>query len=368
MDHNIIHRPGRKVIHVVQHLAPGGLENLTLDLLNFAHPSDQVLIVSLEGSKREALNNWPRLGTYQDQIVFLEKTPGVQIGLILTLVKAFKGVRPDVVHTHHIGPLLYAGYAARIAGVPVRIHTEHDAWHLEDKKHQRIQSLILKAAKPTLVADATHVSDKLHDCFSYKNSVVIKNGIDCKKFRPGSKQLAREYFSLPQDKKIIGCAGRLEKVKGHELAIKALPLLPQHVTLAIAGHGSERQALESLVSTLKVDNRVQFLGLVDDMPKFYQSLDLFLLPSQHEGFPLSPLEAQACNIPSVATNVGASAEVVCPKTGALIRSDDIPGTAGVLLEMLSKQPTALPREFVVRNNDIRQMVRAYEDLAWGALA
>jgi hypothetical protein len=127
-------RTGKKIIHVVQHLAPGGIESLTLELLRFAHPDDQLLVVSLEGDKQEALARWPRLQEYQDKLVFLQKAPGVQFGLVVTLVKAFKGVRPDVVHTHHIGPLMYAGYAAKLAGVPVRIHTEHDAWHLNNKK------------------------------------------------------------------------------------------------------------------------------------------------------------------------------------------------------------------------------------------
>ncbi|MFC1233496.1 glycosyltransferase [Vibrio sp. F74] len=368
MDMTSTRRHGKKVIHVVQHLAPGGLESLTLDLLSFANPNDQVLIVSLEGTKEESLKNWPRLEAYQNQLVFLGKKPGVHLGLILTLIKAFRAVKPDVVHTHHIGPLLYAGYAARMAGVAVRIHTEHDAWHLEDKKHRRIQGMVLKAAKPTLVADASHVKEKLTACFSGSNSVVIKNGVDCKKFKPGSKQLARELFKLPNDKTIIGMAGRLEQVKGHDLAIKALALLEKEVILVIAGDGSQRKYLENLVEKLQLKERVLFLGLVENMPRFYQSLDLFCLPSRFEGLPLSPLEAQACNIPAVVTNVGASAEVLCPKTGVLAKSNDVADLSHSLARTLANRSTHLPREFVVTNNNIHQMVKAYDDLSMGELA
>lgn len=361
-------RYGKKVIHVVQHLAPGGLESLTLDLLSFANPTDQVLIVSLEGTKEESLRNWPRLKAFENQLVFLNKRSGVHLSLILTLIKAFKTVRPDVVHTHHIGPLLYAGYAARMAGVPVRIHTEHDVWHLEDKKHQRIQGLALKAAKPTLVADASHVKEKLNACFSGSNSVVIKNGVDCTKFKPGSKLLARELFKLPEDKKIIGSAGRLELVKGHDLVIKALALLPKNTLLVIAGDGSQKESLQALVEKLQLSERVIFLGLVDNMPRFYQSLDLFCLPSRFEGLPLSPLEAQACNIRAVVTNVGASAEVLCPSTGILAKPNNAIDLAQSLARSLAHHSNTLPREFVVTNNNIHQMIRAYDDLSMGELA
>lgn len=361
-------RHGKKVIHVVQHLAPGGLESLTLDLLSFANPCDQVLIVSLEGTKDESLKNWPRLQAFENQLVFLNKKSGVQLSLILTLIKAFKAVKPDVVHTHHIGPLLYAGYAARMAGVPVRIHTEHDAWHLEDKKHRRIQGMVLKAAKPTLVADASHVKEKLNACFSGSSSVVIKNGVDCTKFKPGSKQLARELFKLPENKIIIGSAGRLEQVKGHDLAIKALALLSKDTILVIAGEGSQRANLEILVEKLQLKDQVIFLGLVENMPRFYQSLDLFCLPSRFEGLPLSPLEAQACNIPAVVTNVGASAEVLCSHTGSLAKSNNVADLAQSLARSLANQSNKLPREFVVTNNNIHQMVKAYDELSMGELA
>lgn len=365
---NIPSKTGKKIIHVVQHLAPGGIESLTLELLRFANPDDQVLIVSLEGNKHEALQRWPRLAEYQQQMIFLEKPPGIQLGLVFTLVKAFKGVRPDVVHTHHLGPLMYAGYAAKLAGVPVRIHTEHDAWHLNNSKHKQMQSVLLKAAKPTIVADATHVKEQLDNLFRYSRTVVIKNGIDCNKFCPGSKNLARQRFDLPQDKLIIGCAGRLEKVKDHQTAIKAMRFLPEHSMLVIAGEGTQREMLENLVVKLHLQQRVRFIGQTDHMPHFYQALDVFCMPSLMEGLPLSLLEAQACNIPVVTTDVGASAEAMCPHTGKLVKTGDVPGLAATLLQALLQTNSHEPRDFVLSNFEIRKMAKAYHELALGELA
>ncbi|CAH6969749.1 Glycosyltransferase SypP [Vibrio chagasii] len=357
----------KKVIHVVQHLAPGGLETLTLDLLRLAKPLDQVLIVSLEGTKDKAIKNWPKLQPYQNQIVFLDKAPGVQFGIIVKLIKAFKAIRPDVVHTHHIGPLLYAGYAARVSGVPTRIHTEHDAWHLKNNKRRRLQALALKAAQPTLVADATRVYDQLRHTFSYNNIITIKNGVDCDKFKPTPKAIARQKLELPNDKHIVGCAGRLEHVKGQDQLIKALSFLPANFIVAFAGDGSKRTQLEVLTTKLGLHERVIFLGLVEDMTTFYGSLDTFCLPSRHEGLPLSTLEAQACNIPTVAMDVGAVDETLCPISGTLVKKGNIIELANALLEG-QQQRFLSPRQYVLDNFDIVKMVASYDNISQGACA
>jgi len=361
-------KKGKKIIHVVQHLAPGGIETLTLELLRFSHPDDRTLIISLEGTKKEALKTWPRLKEYEKKIVFLKKKPGIQFGTILTLMNIFKGVKPDVVHTHHIGPLIYAGCAAKLSGVRARIHTEHDAWHLQNTKRKNTQNLILKLTKPTIIADAMHVKEQLDNLLSYNKTVVIKNGIDCHKFQPNSQKRACQSMRLPEDKLIIGCAGRLVKVKGHEFAIKSLSLLPKNTLLAIAGEGPERKQLTRLAHKLNVSDRVIFLGQVDNMPTFYQCLNVFCMPSLHEGLPLSLLEAQACNIPVIATNVGAAEEAICPHTGQLIRAGNIPEMVASLLHTLLHPHTAMPREFIVRNYEISDMAKAYNDLALGELA
>ncbi len=359
---------GKKIIHVVQHLAPGGLETLTLDLLRLANPSDQVLIVSLEGTKQASIENWPKLKPYQNQIVFLDKAPGVQFNIIIKLIRAFKGIQPDVVHTHHIGPLLYAGYAARITGVPTRIHTEHDAWHLNNSKRRRLQALALKAAQPTLVADATRVYNQLRTAFSYSNIITIKNGVDCDKFKPAPKTASRIKLNLPLDKHVIGCAGRLEHVKGQDQLIKALELLPSNTIVAFAGDGSKREQFEQLTDKLKLNHRVLFLGLVEDMTTFYSALDVFCLPSRHEGLPLSTLEAQACNIPTVAMNVGAVDETLCPTSGTLVKSGNVAELAEALSNTHHIKHHVNPRRFVLDNFDIINMVASYNNISKGVYA
>ncbi len=254
-----------------------------------------------------------------------------------------------------------------ITGVPTRIHTEHDAWHLKNTKRRRLQALALKAAQPTLVADATRVYNQLRCAFSYKNIITIKNGVDCERFKPMSKAAARTKLNLPTDKHIVGCAGRLEHVKGQDQLIKALSLLPTNTVVVLAGDGSKRVQLEQLTHRLNLSDRVIFLGLVEDMTSFYGALDTFCLPSRHEGLPLSTLEAQACNIPTVAMNVGAVDETICPLSGTLVKSGSVAGLASALLEKQNERFLS-PRRYVLNNFDIVKMVASYNDISKGAYA
>ncbi|NOI29393.1 glycosyltransferase [Vibrio coralliilyticus] len=349
----------KTTIHVVQHLAPGGLETLAINMLKFAKPDENVFLISLEGSRCETLANWPSLKNIEDKLIFLTKKPGFDFEAISKLRKLFKQFKPRVVHTHHIGPLIYGATAAKLAGVQHIVHTEHDAWHLNNQKHLLLQSLALKLSRPNLVADAGLVKEQLDEKLNYANITVIKNGIDCERFKPGSQAQARCELGLPAHGKIIGSAGRLEKVKGHDILLKALPLINSNVTLAIAGIGSQKDALTRLAEDLSISHQVRFLDLVEDMPTFYRALDVFCMPSRCEGFPLAPLEAQACGVPTVATNVGGTNETLCPITSQLAEAENSSELALKLSQMLLESPQSSPRQFVVNNNDIRKMVDAY---------
>jgi glycosyltransferase involved in cell wall biosynthesis len=352
-------------VQVVQHLQPGGIETLALDLAK-AHESQQKsFIISLEGEQNSTLDHWPRLKKHTTPLLFANKDSGITPGLILKLARLFRQHQVNVVHTHHIGPLFYAGLAARLAGVPCVIHTEHDAWHLEVSKRRRLQKLLLKLIRPTLVADAVSVARTMERYLGPLNIRVINNGIDCSRFIPGDPIRARRRLGLPGDVTLVGCSGRLETVKGQHQLIDALALMPAQVHLALAGRGSCESTLKNQAASLGLANRVHFLGHIEQMPCFYQALDLFCLPSLNEGFPLSVLEAQACGIAAAVTNVGGSLETLCPASGVLLEPGDIRDMATNLKQMLIKPSPVNPRGFVLSNGDLRQTIKAYHDLQPG---
>lgn len=351
------------VIQVVQHLRPGGIETLALDLGCFTEADEKVIIVSLEGDIETALAQWPRLKPFRKQLIFLNKQPGLKPALVTKLTGIIKKTTAQAVHTHHIGPLLYAGLAARLAGVKHLIHTEHDAWHLTVYKRRLLQRWAIRLLRPVLIADAQTVANNMRTQLQTRQPItVIRNGIDSEHFIPGDKLLARTHFKLPEDVQIIGCSGRMEKVKGQALLIKALHNLPLTVHVALAGSGSIEADLRQLAAQLGLAERVHFLGHIDDMPCFYQALDLFCLPSLNEGLPLSPLEAQACNIATLVTDVGGAKETLCPKSGEFIPANDAEIMAQTLLRMIRNPSNNKPRAYVQRHGDVRLMARAYANL------
>ncbi len=360
------------MVQVVQHLRPGGLECLVLDFLRFAPANSDVRIIALEGTAEEALNQWPTLRNFQQQLHFMNKRGDFDATLITCLKQIFTQWNVSTVHTHHIGPLLYAGIAAKLANVPQRIHTEHDAWHLNQTKHRLYESALLKWVKPTLVADAPAVAQALQKVFPSQAMHTIANGIDTERFRQWDVEDSRCALELPpagQGIVVIGCAGRLEKVKGHDVLIKAMSVLPKHFHLAIAGSGSQHQALQQLISALGLENRVTLLGAVEQMPQFYSAIDLFCLPSRAEGFPLSALEAQSCGVPTLVTDVGSSKDTLCPITGSVSRSNHPFALAKAIEQAASKHNQTNPRAFIREHFDVRQMLKHYHSLSFtgGAL-
>jgi glycosyltransferase involved in cell wall biosynthesis len=163
---------------------------------------------------------------------------------------------------------------------------------------------------------------------------------------------------------LIGCAGRLEQVKGQDLLVEAIARLAMpDVHLVLAGSGNEARTLQSRVDALGLSHRVHMPGRVDDMPRFYQALDLFCLPSRREGMPLAPLEAQACGVPAVVTDVGGAAETVCPRTGMRVPPNDVTALSAALDRALQRSraagTTATARRFVQHHGDIRRTCEAY---------
>ena len=346
---------------IVQHLSPGGIETMVLDLMR--HSRQETKIFSLEGTREQALNKWPILKNVQDKLIFLNKQPGFQRHIITKLKALFIKHGITRVHTHHIGPLLYGGLASRLSGISTLLHTEHDAWHLSKFKRRCLQKCLIKFLKPIWVADASAVALKVSSYFNNSKIKVIPNGIDIDKFTPGDINKARAFFNLPENVLLIGCAGRFEHVKGHDILISAMTRLPTGYHLAIAGDGSCRQSLEQQVKQAGLTARVHFLGVVDKMPTFYQSLDVFCLPSRAEGMPLSPLEAQACNIPSIVTNVGGCAETLCKQSSILVPPEKPCLIADAILTLTSFSFKKSPRAFVQQHGNIKHTVAAYAQLA-----
>lgn len=355
------------IVHVVQHLKPGGIESFALEFQRAAQPHFDVHIISLE--KQSIGNYWNNTDGFKDFIHMLNKKPGWQANIFTQLKQFFEQVNPMYVHTHHIGPLIYGGIAAKLAKVNHVIHTEHDAWHLADKKARFLQKLVVSIVKPIYVADAYFVAQEVNRLMPLANPFVIPNGVDTNKFKPATtckKELIAQA-GLPSDMKFIGCAARLEAIKSHDVLIKAIQQLPSNVALLLAGTGSLQAQLQELVCTLGLEQRVFFLGHVENMSSFYSLLDVFCLSSSNEGLPLSPMEAQACGVPAVLTDVGGCKEAVCRKTGLVVQPNNAELLGEALNKVLNQKMRQSPRAFIKNHRSMKKMINQYISLTQAEL-
>lgn len=355
------------IAHIVQHLAPGGIETMALDLQRNAVDPNNVHIIALQGKAQTACEAWPRLNDIE-RLHFLNKPAGWQWQTLLKLRRLLKRLKVEVIHTHHVGPLLYGGVAAKLCGIR-HVHTEHDAWHLSNSKRRHFVRTLFHFLRPTIVADAQLVADNIHHHLPWFEPLVILNGVDVEQFQLGDKNDARRLFNLPEHERIVGCAARFTEVKRHDLLLHAFAQLPEETHLALAGDGELRESLEQLSHRFNIEHRVHFLGALDDMAPFYHAIDVFCLASDKEGLPLSPLEAQACGNVAVVTDVGGCKEALDPHSGLLVPANNVAQLGSALYQQLNRcQQTELKesaRQFVVEHGNIKRVAAHYHRLYLG---
>ncbi len=173
----------------------------------------------------------------------------------------------------------------------------------------------------------------------------VHPGVDTARFAPAPADPSVRARLGWQGRRVLLTVGRLQRRKGHDVLIRALPEIRRRVPdvlYAIVGDGEERGALERLVGELRLEDCVRFMGEVDDaeLVDCYRQCDLFVLPNREiagdiEGFGLVLLEAQACGRPVAAGDSGGTRETMDPgTTGVLIACDQPAALAGRLSELL----------------------------------
>jgi glycosyltransferase involved in cell wall biosynthesis len=178
-----------------------------------------------------------------------------------------------------------------------------------------------------------------------KKICLIENGVNLERFRNNiSPGLIKDSLRIKKKTLIVGTVGALTEEKGHIYLLKAIPKVIQGFPEAIflfVGDGRERKNLEKRTSYLNVKDSVIFAGMRKDVPEILSTLNVFVLPSLNEGFPMALLEAQAAKVPVVATRVGAIPDVVEDRvTGMLIPPKDPQAIAEAIIMILSDKKLA----------------------------
>ena len=240
----------------------------------------------------------------------LGMTSNTELPALGRLTRLIRAGRYDVVHTHLYRSCVYGRIAARLAGTPVVVTTEHSIGetHLERRRMTLgVRALYLGT---DLCSDATiAVSDAVaHRLTKWgipaRKIETIPNGLDFDRvaFDATARDTIRAEFDLPRDAYVVGVLGRLDPIKRFDLVIRAAaPLLDDQHRLLIVGDGQIRPDLEAEAARQGVAELVTFAGERHDVAAMLSSLDLFIAASEQETFGLSVLEALANGIPALYT-------------------------------------------------------------------
>lgn len=215
-------------------------------------------------------------------------------------------------------------------------------------------------------------------------ATVILHGVDTQVFRPPTdKPALRRDLGLDPDAVLIGCFGRVREQKGVDLLVEAaLRLFPTHPKAQMIFTGritdDNRAFADNLIAKLTaagLQDRVRFLGEIPwgEVVRHYQALDLFAAPARWEGFGLTPLEAMACGVPTVAARVGAyEALIQDGVTGTLIPPGDADALTAALAHWLDndaarREAGKVARDDMVQHHSITEEARAIVDVYRGLL-
>jgi glycosyltransferase involved in cell wall biosynthesis len=292
------------------------------------------------------------------------------LGPLVRLVQQFRTDGTKVVHTHHLGQLLYGGLAGRLAGCRV-IHTEHDYYSLSRPRTQQLLRVLTRLAD-RVTAVAEPVRSFLEGTVGLPASklITIQNGVELDRYEAAIPQ-DRDDWALKNSDIIIGCVARLSPEKGHTVLLRAFrKVISRHpqARLALIGEGEERERLQQLTTKLNIGDCVRFLGLRVDVPEVLATCDLFTLPSIQEGFPMVILEALAAGKAVIASEVGAIPNVIRHgATGLLVPPGDADALAHALClliedEGMRRRLGHSGREFVREAYDFERTVGRYDNL------
>jgi glycosyltransferase involved in cell wall biosynthesis len=239
----------------------------------------------------------------------------------------------DIIHSHGYKADAYCRLA--IDGTRhVRIATVHN-WPTKTLKMRAYASLdkfaLRSFTRVVVVSDAV-AQELVRSGVPFHKITLIENGVDPAAFSNGTDRVRAELNlrNVP----VIGYVGRLAPEKGLDVLISSIPGIVKHFPNArviLVGDGPIRHHLADLAQTLGIDTNVKFLGVRRDMADLYRAMDILVLPSRDEGFPMTILEALAAGKAVVASSVGQIPRVIRDhETGLLVQ----PGSRQQLAEAI----------------------------------
>jgi glycosyltransferase involved in cell wall biosynthesis len=375
-----------KICHVITRLIVGGAQENTVStcigLRKLGHEVDLV-IGPQTGPEGSLYDRAKAAGVPIIVVEELQRAPNPlhDLGAGAALRRLFVRQRYDVVHTHSGKAGFIGRIAAKLARVPIIVHTIHGPSFYEYQNP--IGNWVFRWAEQVAgecttqfvsVADAMTEQYLAAGIGAPDRYVTIHSGMNIDAFLAVRRDdLLRESLGISPGELVVGKIARLFRLKGHEFLFEAAPRIVAavpNVKFLLVGDGIYRERFERLATSMNLRGYFMFAGLVqpNEIPRYVASMDLLVHLSLREGLPRALPQALACGKPVVAFDVDGAREVcVDGETGLLVRAGDVIGLANAVIRLLqdtdlANRMAAQGRNLVKERFSEERMVRQLGEL------
>lgn len=300
----------------------------------------------------------------------LEETKLATWQLFWGIRREITRIKPQMVHTHRQKENVFGALANFSSCRAKCIRTVHGAPEFSPTTKQKLQILFDgfcgRHLQDAVVAVSGDLAGKLQGRFATEKLHVIPNGIDPHEVRRGLQMPTFKAESPGATH--VGIVGRLVTVKRVDLFLQMAALLRQqradrHWQFHVFGDGPLRDSLQATAAGLGIAHLVRFHGHRHDVRSCIAALDAVVMPSDHEGLPMTALESLALGVPLVAHNTGGLSELLNDRVEYLVNEHRAESYAEQLLRVLDgkNQPASLSADYLATTN-AKQVFELYQSL------
>jgi N-acetyl-alpha-D-glucosaminyl L-malate synthase BshA len=270
--------------------------------------------------------------------------PPYTLALATKMMEVAEGASLDLLHVHYAIPHSVSALLARMMAAPrqlpfiTTLHGTDITLVGNDRSYLPITRFSIEQSDG-VTAISNYLRERTVREFDIKRPIeVIPNFVNCDLYRRAEDPALRAQWA-PKGEPILMHLSNFRPVKRVTDAVETFALVREKMPakLVMIGDGPDRGAAEYIVRKKRLTKDVHFLGKQDRVQEKLAQADVFLLPSDEESFGLAALEAMACEVPVVATNVGGLPEVVTHGVdGYLVEPRDVPAAAKFVMDILSR--------------------------------
>lgn len=300
-DTSVVCGPGKTILESAKHIDSSRF-NITIAIFRAANTPKSLFHIEAESRRVPVID--------------IESKQSWNLAFLRSGEEAVLAGNFDIIHSHDYKSDVLASYLGKKHGIPI-VTTLH-GWitnTLKQKLYVWIGKKTFRSFDAVLAVSAPIYEEAIRCKVSKDRCYLVSNAIVCADFvRKQSNSIElRRSLNLNATSTIISCIGRLSLEKGQRDLLQTASLVSAaglDAHFVFVGDGPDRNHLEQLASELGVSSRVSFLGHVRDVRPVLKETDLLVLPSHTEGLPNVALEALSMSVPTIATNVGGTPEII----------------------------------------------------------